>query len=92
MADDIKRGQTYVVYAIFAVHHGGNRHCGVNAAEQAFADMTYRNSDRIERRALALDNSAAGFADIGFNFRMVKRRIKALAIGNGVLIIVDRNV
>ena len=50
----------------------GYGHGGVDAAQYRAADVTYRNGDRIEGRALALDDARAGFAHIILDSGMVE--------------------
>lgn len=38
-----KKTKTYIIYTVFTVKHCGNCHCGINTAEKALADMTYRH-------------------------------------------------
>ena len=90
VAYDIERAEADIVDPVFAVHHGGDGHCGVYAAEYALADMAdgYRNG--IEGSALARNDSAAGLFDILFDFVKIKHGVfdpgrgdEALAFGNG---------
>ena len=54
-AHDGENGEANILYAVFAVEHGGNGESGINAAEQALADMAYGNSDSIEGSTLVGD-------------------------------------
>ena len=51
MSHDIKRAQTYIVNAVFAVHHGRNGDDGVGVVKDAAADVAHGDGDGVERRA-----------------------------------------
>ena len=72
LADYVDERETYAAYAVVAVKQRGYGHGGVDAAQYRAADVTYRNGDRIEGRALALDDARAGFAHIILDSGMVE--------------------
>ena len=91
-ADYRQNRQTYVVDSIFAVHHSRYGHCRVDTAEQTFDDMTYRNRDCVEGRALSLNDARARLADIGFDVVVVQLGVDSLGVDDEVLAFSERNV
>ena len=59
-ANQIQGAQAHIVDAVFAVHHGGNGHRGIDTAENALADVAHRNRNGVEGGAFPGDNPAAG--------------------------------
>ena len=73
-ADEIQRAETYVVDAVFPMHHSGHRHRSVESGKEALAYVAYRNGHRVERCALACNDAAAGLSDILLYLGKVERR------------------
>ena len=72
MAYHVKCAERNIFNSVFSVHHGGNGHCGVDTAEQTFADVAngYRNG--IEGSSLSCNNARARFSYILLNLAEVK--------------------
>ena len=82
-ADNGQKAEADVVDAVLTVQHGGNGQSGVSAGEQALADVAYGQGYRVERRALSLDDAAAGLAHVFFHFVVrVRGKRQRFLIGN----------
>ena len=79
--------ETYIVDAVLAVHHCGNGKSGVDAAEQALADVAYGDSDCIECSALACDDLSAGLSCVFLDLSVINNG--TLALGEAVDVLVD---
>ena len=89
---NVQGAQADVLDAVFTVHHAGNGHGGVGVAEDAFADVADGNRDRIEGGAFALNDFAAGFADVVFHVAVDQFGNYGAFFGQAVAVLVDGNV
>ena len=89
LAHNAEGGQTDIADAVFAVHHGGNGHGGVDTVQNGFTNMADRGADRIIGSTLAFDHAGAAAANISFNFLKVHFGIVTNAGVEGLTVLTD---
>lgn len=72
MSDHVKSAEAYIFYTVLAAHHGGDCHSSVHTAQNALADVTNGNGNRVESSSLSGNDSAAGFSHILLDLLVVE--------------------